>query len=291
MDKEKRVKLLFLGKKLPSLPIIFTELKSLIDKPFVSNKKIADIIKKDQSMMTKILKMSNSPLYGKRQEITNLTNAITYLGYDTLKSIVLQISLIGMFKSISNRMPDFKPSAFWEHSIGTAYISDLIVKELQLPKNENYYIAGLLHDIGKLLIYHIYPDEFEDIVLNQLNLDIPDYESEEEILGVDHTEIGFYLSETWKFHKEINNSIGYHHKMLGSRMDLVTSIVSIANVFAKNAGLCLPWDKAIDIKSYVAWEFLKKKSKKEIIVNDIVNKIIEKTDSIKEAVSEMLKVI
>jgi putative nucleotidyltransferase with HDIG domain len=192
-----------------------------------------------------------------------------------------------MFKSKSNEIPDFKPSAFWEHSIGTAHFSELIASELQLLKNENYYIAGLLHDIGKLLIFHVYPDKFEDIVLNQLISDLTNYESEQEILGVDHTEIGFYLSESWKFHKEINNSIGYHHKMLGSRMDLVTTIVSIANVFAKNSGLCLPWDKTVDIKSFPAWGFLKQKSKKEIIVSDLVKKVINKTDSIKEAVSDL----
>lgn len=288
MDKEKKVKFLFLGKKLPSLPIIFSELRSLMDKPFVSNRKIAEVIKKDQSMMAKILKLCNSPLYGKRKEITDLTNAITYLGFDTLKGIVLQISLIKMFKSKSNQIPDFKPSAFWEHSIATAYFSELLVKELQLPKNENYYIAGLLHDIGKLLIFYIYPDEFEDIVLKQINSGSSNYEAEEAILGVDHTEIGLYLAESWKFHKEIINSIGYHHKMLGSRMDLVTSVVSIANVFAKNGGLCLPWDKSVDIESFSAWEFLKKKSMKQIDISKIVQIIIEKTDSIREAVAEII---
>ena len=203
MDKEKKIKALFLGKKLPSLPIVYTELKNLMDRPYVSNKNIADVIKKDQSVMAKVLKLCNSPLYGKRQEITNLTNAVTYIGYDILKGIVLQISLVGMFKSKTNSIPDFKPSSFWEHSIGTAHLSELIAKELQLPKNENYYIAGLLHDIGKLLIYFVYPDEFEDVVINQISSDITNCESEKEVLGVDHTEIGYYLTETWKFHKEI----------------------------------------------------------------------------------------
>ena len=77
--------------------------------------------------------------------------------------------------------------------------------------------------------------------------------------------------------------------MLSSRMDLVTSVVSIANVFAKNAGLCLPWDRTTDVKSIPAWTFLKDKSKKEIIVNDIVKKVLDETDKIKEVVSEILK--
>ncbi len=291
MDKDKKIKSMFFGKKLPSLPIIFTELRSLMDKPYVSNKQIAEVIKKDQSMMAKILKLCNSPLYGKRQEITNLTNAVTYLGFSTLKGIALQISLISMFKSKNKQLQDFKPAAFWGHSIGTAYFSELLAEELKLPKNENYYIAGLLHDIGKLLIFHLYPDEFEDIVLEQLGSDSYNYEAEKEILGVDHTEIGYFLAESWKFHKEINNSIGYHHKMLGSRMDLVTSVVCIANEFAKSGGLCLPWDKTIDIESFSGWEFLKNKSKKNIDVSGIVKKIFDKTDSIKEAVSDLLKEI
>jgi len=259
LDKEKRVKALFLGKKLPSLPIVFTELRNTLNKPFVSNKAIAEVIKKDQSMMAKILKLSNSALYGKRQNITELSNAITYLGINTIKGIALQISLINMFKKKSHKIPEFKPTAFWEHSIGTAYLAELLAWELKLPKNENYYIAGLLHDIGKLLIFHIYPDKFEDIVLEQLTSESHNYEAEQEILGVDHTDIGSYLAETWKFHKEIKNTIGYHHKMLESRMDLVVATVSIANVFAKNSGLCLPWDKETNIELVRAWNFLEKK--------------------------------
>jgi len=288
LEKEKKVKSLFFGKKLPTLPIVFTELREVLNKPYVSNAKIAEVIKKDQSIMAKILRLSNSPLYGKRQEITSLTNAITYLGYDTLTNIVLQASLVKMFKIKNKAIPDFRPEAFWEHSIGTAYLSELLAWELKLPKNENYYIAGLLHDIGKVLIFQFYPDEFEDIVLDLIQDELNDYEAEAKILGVDHTEIGYYLAESWKFHKEINNSIGYHHKMLESRMDLVTSVVSIANAFAKNSGLCLPWDKETDIESLKAWAFLKEKSGKDIYVEKISKNIFEKADSVKDVVTEML---
>jgi putative nucleotidyltransferase with HDIG domain len=290
-EKEKVFSFLF-RKQLPTLPTIFTEFNKLINSPYVSNKKISELIKTDQAMVVKILKLSNSAMYGKRQEISNLTNAITYLGLETLKNIILQIALVRMFQFKDNKIPDFNPASFWQHSIATAHFATLIEKKLRLPHNENFYIGGLLHDIGKVLIYQFYPQKFEDIVLIQIEDEVADFEAEREVLGVDHAEIGGVLAEKWKFDKSIMNAIQYHHTLLKSRASTLTAIVSIANLFAKKAGLCFPWDdKSFDIKKFAGWEMLAEQSKVKIDVDQITLELIDECDTVKEAVDTLLKTI
>ncbi len=290
-DKEKVFSFLF-RKQLPTLPTIFTEFNKLMASPYVSNTKIADLIKKDQAMVVKILKLSNSAMYGKRQEIRNLTNAITYLGLETLKNIILQIALVRMFDFKDNKIPDFDPASFWQHSIATAYFASILEKKLRLRHDENFYIGGLLHDIGKVLIYQFYPAKFEDIVLMQIEDEVPDYEAEKEILGVDHAELGGVLAEKWKFDKEIINAIHYHHSLLKSRSSTLTAVVSISNLFSKTTGLCFPWDdKSIDIKSFTGWEMLAEQSKMNIDVDKTILELTEEADHVREVVETLLKAI
>ncbi len=289
-DREKVLNYLF-RQQLPTLPTIFTEFNALIRSPYVSNLKVSEIIKKDQAMVVKILKLSNSAMYGKRQEIRNLTNAVTYLGLETLKNIILQISLVRMFDFKENKIPDFQPASFWQHSIAAAYFSSLMEKKLRLPHDENFYIGGLLHDIGKVLIYQFYPDKFEDIVLMQIDEAVPDYEAERKILGVDHAEIGGALAERWKFDKAIINAIEYHHSMLKSRSSILTAVVNISNLFSKKAGLCFPWDdKSFDITKSPGWEMLKDMGKTNFNVDDIILQLSEESPIVKEAVDTLLKV-
>lgn len=290
-DKEKIFNFLF-KKQLPTLPTIFTEFSKLATSPFVSNKAISDLIKKDQSMVVKILRLSNSALYGKRQEIRNLTNAITYLGLETLKNLILQIALVRMFSFQDNKIPDFNPAAFWEHSIATAYFSTIMEERLKLHHSENYYICGLLHDIGKVLIYQFYPQKFEEIVLAQIEEEIPDYEAERQVLGVDHAEIGGVMAEKWKFDREIVNAIQYHHTLIKSRASVFTAVTSISNLFAKKAGLCFAWDdKSFDIHAFSGWDMLEEQSKTKIDVDQTIITLTEESANVKEVVDVLLRKI
>ncbi len=289
MDKIALLKKLFSGdKQLPSIPSLYSEFKKISSNPFSSNKKISDLIMKDQSMVTKILRLSNSALYAKSQEIKSLENAITYLGSETLENIILQISLVNMFNTKDNDIPDFDISIFWEHSIGTAYFSTLIAKKLKLPENENHYLAGLLHDIGKLAIYQFHPQKFSDIVSLQLNEGVNDIDAENKILGIDHTDIGTFLAEKWKFDKDIAESIRLHHKTLPS-MGLTPALIRIANMFSKASGLCFPWDEVvISIVDDPAWGVITKKISGNIDVEKLTFEITEEALIIKDTVRELL---
>ncbi|MCP4146462.1 MAG: HDOD domain-containing protein [bacterium] len=289
IEKQDILEQIFSGdKQIPTIPALYMKFNEMIEDPYTTNKDIADLIMKDQSMVVKILRLSNSAMYSKRKEIVSLANAITFLGLETLKSLILQISLVRTFKSVELDIPDFSINTFWEHSLGTAYFLPIITKKLNIPFQESYYIGALLHDIGKLMIYQFYPDEFKDIVLKQINDKASDIDAEEEILGVNHCDIGVYFAEKWKFKTEIVEIIRDHHSVNQS-MALHVVLVRICNLFAKAAGLCFPWDSHFfNLVGDTTWQLLSNYTKHSVPIEELVVEIMEESDKIKDSVTQLL---
>lgn len=288
MEKNEILAKLFSGdKKLPTLPVIFDKLNQMLENPLVSSKQIADLMMKDPSMVSKVLKLSNSALYSKRKEIKNLANAITFLGVKAIKTLILQISLVRIFDHSGDDLPEFSITTFWEHSLGTAYFTGLVSKKLNIPYNDNYYVAGLLHDIGKLLIYQFYPDKFKQIIKQQIKENLIDFQAEEKVLGVNHNEIGGYLAEKWNFDPEIVVAIKEHHDSSVPH-GLLVAIVQISNLFAKASGLCFPWDnKFFEIVGDPNWDIIAQHSP-SIDTDALVTEVMEESQSVKDAVTELL---
>ena len=223
-----------------------------------------------------------------RREITNLTNAITFLGIETIKDLILQISLVRTFRLKDKDLPEFSINTFWEHSLGTAYFATAITKKLGIPHKEYYYLGGLLHDIGKLVIYQFYPNIFKEIILMEIKKKISDIEAEEAVLGVNHTDIGVYFGKKWGFKSEILEAIRDHHKKNES-LGLNVSIIRISNLFAKAAGLCFPWDSHIfDLVGDPTWEILALHSNENTDIGELVTEIIAEADNIRDSVKELL---
>lgn len=275
-------------KQLPTAPVLYSKFNEMIENAVASNKEIAELVMKDQSMVVKILKLSNCAMYARRQEITNLTNAITFLGIETIKDLILQISLVRTFPLKDKDLPEFSINTFWEHSLGTAYFTAVITKKLGIPHKEHYYLGGLLHDIGKLVIYQFYPEIFKEIILKEIKKKISDIEAEEAVLGVNHTDIGLYFGEKWGFKEEILEAIRDHHNKTES-LGLNVSIVRISNLFAKAAGLCFPWDSHIfDLVADPTWEILALHAKENADIEELVTAIMAEADKIRDSVKELL---
>jgi putative nucleotidyltransferase with HDIG domain len=275
-------------KQLPTAPVLYSKFNEMIENDVSSNKEIAELVIKDQAMVAKILRLSNSAMYARRGEITDLTNAITFLGIETIKDIILQISLVRTFPLKDKDLPEFNINTFWEHSLGTAYFATAITKKLGIPHKEYYYLGGLLHDIGKLVIYQFYPNIFKEIILKEIDKKISDIKAEEAVLGVDHTDIGFHFGEKWGFEKEILEVIRDHHKIYES-LGLHVCIIRMSNLFAKAAGLCFPWDSHIfDLVGDPTWEILAFHLKEKTDIELLVTEIMVEADKIRESVKELL---
>lgn len=288
------------SEQLPTLPVLYLEINRVLDNPFSSIRKISCLLMKDQAMVAKILTLANSALYAKPQEITNLANAIIFLGTQTLKNLVLQVAIVRMFPFDRKDFPEFSVGVFWEHSLGTAYFINTLVKKLNLPVSEDYYIGGLLHDLGKLMIYQFYPGKFKDIINTQVQENVPCEVAEEKVLvGVNHADIGGFLAEKWNFNPTVVATMRDHHKILPDP-GLHVALVQIADKFAKAAGLCFPWEKRVlNIMGDPAWEVIKGHAGHAghagctygtVDMERLIFEIIDKSETIKESVRELLRV-
>lgn len=147
---------------LPTLPTLYNVITEAIEDPYSTNTKLANIILTDQSTTMKVLKVANSPLYGFHGKIDSISDAILYIGRNEIKNIVLTLSIISSFSKKIN-LKRFRPIDLWAHSIAVGVISRNIAQALGEKKLENYFLAGILHDIGKIIFLEYAVEEYKKV--------------------------------------------------------------------------------------------------------------------------------
>ena len=215
---------------LPTLPSVVTKLMEMSEDSKSSAEDIAKVITLDPALTAKILKIANSAYYGFRQRASSLDGAIVTLGLKVVKSLALNVSVIEAFSSTGVK-GEFDKKKFWEHSIGCAVISKLLAKRAgySYVELEEAFTAGLLHDIGKIILDRYLHDEFGSVVRMAMDENIAVIEAEEKILGIDHTEVGHWLAFMWKLPEELQWVIYSHHNPELAVRDArkLTSIVTL----------------------------------------------------------------
>ncbi len=196
---------------LPTLPAIYVELVEELKSEDASIEKIGDTISKDIGLTAKILKMVNSSFFGLRQNITNPAKAVSLLGLDLIKAIVLTSGTFDKFKNL--KFPGFSLEQMWEHAMTTGAFSKIIAKESGLGRKEadTAFMAGLLHDIGKLLIAAHLPDSYRVITKRIAQKSISMAEAETEVIGTTHAGVGAYLLGLWGLPDAILEAAAFHH--------------------------------------------------------------------------------
>jgi HD-like signal output (HDOD) protein len=218
---------------IPTLPIVATKVSELINDPNSSSGDIADVLKKDQVLTAKVLKLINSPYYGIPGEVTDIKRALAYLGFNTLAQLVLSVSVISLFTDKKNSR--FSMQDFWKHALGTAVVSEVIAKKVEYPKPEECFTCGLLHDIGKIVLLKIAPDEFTKVVTLTEKEKISFAEAERRLEVPNHGYLGEYIADKWRLPMVIRMSIRYHHTDVANMETMLASIkpavqiVSLAN--------------------------------------------------------------
>ena len=219
---------------LPTLPAIYVELVEELRSEDASIEKIGEVISKDIGLTAKILKMVNSSFFGLRQHITSPSKAVSMLGLDLIKAIVLTSGTFDKFKNL--KFPGFSLEQMWEHAMLTGAFSKSIAREGGLDRkgSDAAFMAGLLHDIGKLLIAAYLPDSYR--VINKLIQEKPlsMAQAETVVLGTTHAGVGAYLLGLWGLPDAILDAAAFHHDPIqGSGNGLTsTAIVHVANAMA-----------------------------------------------------------
>ena len=215
---------------LPSLPSLYVEIIQELQSNNSSIRKIGDIISRDLAMTAKILQLVNSSYFSLPRHISSPEQAVFLLGLDTIKALVLSIQVFSQLKL--KRMPADYLSQLWNHSMMTAQSSKTVARQEGQTQAviDNSFMAGLLHDSGKLVMASCFKDQYIDIASSGNNGN--QSEKEREILGVTHSEAGAYLMGLWGLPYPIIEAIAFHHSPGRSMTKQFTPLtaVYIANI-------------------------------------------------------------
>ncbi|MGE3165344.1 MAG: HDOD domain-containing protein [Planctomycetota bacterium] len=228
---------------LPSFPAVIAKLTEVAENPDSSCKDIAKVLSSDQGLSAKILKLVNSAFYSFSTPVSSLQHAITLLGFNTVRSLALSVSVKNMFRAGSV----FPSERFWQHSLIVAIGAKLFAERNHFPLKDDVFTAGLLHDLGILLEARYFPDEMEQI-LEAVREGTLIEEAEEKHLGVHHGVLGAWLAEKWRLPPGLREPILRHREMESANPDpnamapeaiQALAFVTLANMIARGMGYSL----------------------------------------------------
>lgn len=202
---------------IPTLPAIAMEAIRLMEGEQSNFDSIAELLKNDQVLTGRILRYVNSAYIGTRTEISTISKAVSLLGFDAVRSIILSVSVFECFSGDLGKQQD-KLVNFWLHSIGVAVTAEALAKRLGFADPDEAYLAGLIHDMGKLVCYLQLPKEFKELCHElegqggySVEGDLP-LDTETRILGTNHIEVGKLIAKQWMFPRAIADAMWMHHQ-------------------------------------------------------------------------------
>ena len=204
-------KIIMTTRDLPAMPQVASKVLELSSDPNTSANQMQQVISDDQAMTARILKIANSAMYSCSRKIKTLTEAIVMLGFNSIRSLVVTSAARNLYNTKASRT-GLKERLLWEHSIGAAFACRLLVQNRQPALTEEAFLAGLMHDIGKLVLSNRVPEKFDEIVQMVYNENRDFAVTERELLGFDHTQVGAALVNKWKLSPLLEDVILSHHK-------------------------------------------------------------------------------
>lgn len=218
---------------IPTLPTVACQVIEITADPNSSADDLAKVVTPDISLTTKLLKMANSPFFGAIRRVTSLQHAITVLGFKEVRNLIISAVIFESFMK-AEKMGNYDIGKFWKHSFVCGLAAKVIAADLKKASNE-FFVAGLIHDIGKLVIYITSPHDFLKLVetAKHLKLKFKAFEAEKEIVGMTHDEVGMRLLKKWLFPESLLTAIGFHHRLQETdKRSLLPVVVHIADIFA-----------------------------------------------------------
>lgn len=207
---------------IPSLPEVVTQVVRLVNDPKSSAEDISAIMIKDPGMVAKILRLVNSVFYGLSEPVHDLDQAIPILGFKTIRSIALSISVINAFQA---KEAGFNMKAFWTHSAVCATIGRVLAVKARLPDPELSFVIGLLKDIGMLLLVEWLPEEARAIVALAREYKLSFQAAARKLMESDQCELAAWLCERWGLEPAIVNGVRHQYDLAGSPDQKLTSTI------------------------------------------------------------------
>lgn len=219
-----------------SLPIIFYQVMEAVNDPESSFEDIGTIIGNDVALTARLLKIVNSSFYGFSSKVETITHALNIVGTEQLCNMVLATSVMSRFKGIPERFVTIE--SFWCHGVATGLAARRIANLKHEPSLERFYVAGMIHDVGNLIIYKKIPELAEEALIRCNEWGQSLCEAERSIMGFDHTEVGQVLMDKWKLPELLVEIVTYHHTPLQApNFSKEAAIIHLADYIAQGSQL------------------------------------------------------
>lgn len=241
--------------RLVSLPEVCIRVNEMLDEPSVTAAELGHIISQDTSLTARLLKIVNSSYYGFQAKIETVSRAVTVVGLRELRGLVIAASAVETFSNVPNEI--LNKVRFWRHSLYCGVIARLLAEQCHVLHSERLFVAGLLHDIGKLIIAQRLPQETRMILLEAESGGRSEFEVEQDFLGFNHAEVGGELMQAWSMPETLFESVAYHHTpRLAEKGVMETCLIHIANIFTDEAeqGLDMTAETPMQKVDSYAWE-------------------------------------
>lgn len=195
---------------LPAMPVSVSEVIAACDNQDMTVGQLSQVILRDQNLTANLLKLANSAFYGHARRVTTVTEAVVLLGFSTIKSLAISSHTARL---LNGALPGYglQHGELWQHSIAVAFTARRLAVEVKLAPVEEAFVAGLLHDIGKVILSGYMEHAFEEVTRTAQERRMPFHEVETELLGFDHAELGAQIASAWSFPAELEEAIRRHH--------------------------------------------------------------------------------
>ena len=268
-------------KTMPSLPTSVTKVLEICNNPQTSPADLNHVISLDPVLVGRVLKLINSAYYGLGQPVTSLARAIIMLGINTVKNLALSTAIMGQFSSKKNSH-GLDMEGFWRHSLCVGVSAKLLARKrgIDAKLTEEYFTAGLLHDIGKIPLNAVLSRKY------MLTVSAADrerqslFQAEQSGLGLNHCTAGAMISDAWKLEGAVGDVIVYHHDYTGysgNNSDILFSVIA-ANRFATVSGMGFAGDRHPEKIDPLIWEALNVSWEVFDGIEEITNSEIEKAE-------------
>jgi len=225
---------------IPTLPIIYQQLFQLMQDPEVSVPHVSDLMAQDQALSAKILHLVNSAFYGYNKQIKTISRAVVILGFRAVRSAALAISVFDYFKD-EGETTGINMQDFWVHSIATASTCKVLAEHVKLPQQEEAFVVGLLHDVGKLIEKRYFARDFDDLYKAAQEQHLSWYGGEQLLFQINHAIIGKAVFRAWDFPANVVDGIHYHHDPeKAGTVPQLAALVNVADYMAYQMRLGAP---------------------------------------------------
>lgn len=222
---------------LPTIPVVAIKVMQLIESEKATAEELAKIVSSDPAVAARVLKISNSSFYGCRRQIQTLSSAIVMLGFSTLRSLVVAASLKQVYKpyGLTEKM-------LWEHSFAAGLAARIIARETRAANEEQAFLAGLFHDIGKIIMNTLDRGKFQEVMQHCYNEGLSFEDAERTVYPFGHDEVGAHVIKKWNFPEDLTVAILQHHVMesdllIDPALLNLTAVTSLADKFCLKLGI------------------------------------------------------